>query len=244
MPGITPEWSRKNRGVEIKKSKKRALLVGIRQEVGKQCLYALLNTDNYIQIHLVVDEPIELEHERLRVWSAEMMPENWPGDVFEVDDVFCCLGGESYYGGIQHDPLPKSITYRLTQRAWQSGVHQFCMLSSVLADSNSVLYYRQERRDLEKLVTNTDFWAVHLFRPAGLLEDKHWGERLIHRLGARLGELTKGVANKYRPIPSDVVARSMVSAAQRLKAGVHIYSAEYLQEQAAQISSTLKKRHG
>ena len=84
------------------------------------------------------------------------------------------------------------------------------------------------------------FWAIHIFQPSVLLGERNenrWGEEIAGKLGKVIDGLTGGLLKKYRPIEADVVAKAMVSAAQKLEPGLHVYPSHWLQDLAAQIDA-------
>ena len=119
-----------------------------------------------------------------------------------------------------------------------NGVGQYLLVSSVGADPNSRFFYNKVKGELEASIQQLNFWALHIFQPSVLLGDRNenrFGEQIAGKIGRFFDRLTGGLLTKYRPIEADVVAKAMVSAAQGLKLGVHVYPSHFLQALAVEI---------
>jgi xylulose-5-phosphate/fructose-6-phosphate phosphoketolase len=104
----------------------------------------------------------------------------------------------------------------------------------IVSDKQKHLQYLS----MEEAVKQLPFWAVHIFQPSVLLGERNenrWGEAIAGKLGKLIDAATGGLLKKYRPVEADVVARAMVSAAQRLEPGIHVYPSHWLQELAEAI---------
>ncbi len=218
--------------------------------MGRKCLLQLLQHSAYKQVVALMEEPLRFEHHRLAIHevSYERLPDTLPEGP--VHDVFYCWDGTSRPIKGERDNFDPAGTYAaiLAREARDRKANQFMYLSSVGADTSSTLYYRQEKRMVEKYLEELDFWAVHLFRPALITDENasapEWARRSADWLGRSLSTLTGGVLGKYRPVDGLTVAKAMVQAAQGFKPGVQVYSSEYLQELAKSLDKGLIRRDG
>ena len=233
--------------MELKTHKKTALILGATETVGRKCLLQLLQHDAYRKVVLFLEEPLNFEHPKLEVHQVLFEKLERYQHLMEVDDVYFSWGSQMKIASNIKKYQPKqTYAYDLAFYSQAAGAKQFVFLSSIAADVNNVLYYRQEQKDLESTLLDLNFWAVHIFRPGPILEadNSSRGTRLVKNLASRINNLAGGQLSKYKPIDSLTVGKAMVKMAQRFQAGVHIYSAEFLHEFAKDQEQGLSKKHG
>ncbi len=219
--------------IRLNKFNKTALLVGAHELVGRKLLIQLLRSDVYEKIILLLEEPFNFKHPKLEAYqiSFERLAD-WK-ELFSVDDVFYCWGGQMKirHKSLKYDPL-QTYAYDLAKLCYESKVHQYFFLSSIAADADNVLYFRHEKLELETAIGEIPFWATHFFRPSPLIDDDKPSRsmRFFKNITERVNQMADGNLSKYKPVSATKVAMAMVASAQAFQAGVHIYSAEYLQE--------------
>lgn len=233
--------------MELKTHHKTALILGATESVGRKCLLQLLQHDAYQKVVLLLEEPLNFEHAKLEVHQVLFEKLDRHRHLMKVDDVFYLWGSQMK---IAADPknyqAQQTYAYDLARLSQAAGAKQFIFLSSIAADLNNVLYYRQEKKDLETALLEMNFWATHIFRAGPILEEGESGRgtRLLKKLADQLNNLAGGQLSKYKPINSLTIAMAMIKMAQRFQAGVHIYSAEFLQEFSKEQEQGLSKNHG
>ena len=204
---------------------KTALIAGATGLVGKQLLDMLLQADRYFRVIALTRTALSVSHPRLTniVSDFAQLEKGLAG--IEADDVFCCLGTtmakaksrERFYEVDFKYPLNLARTTRV------SGASQFLLVSALGSDKRSGIYYNRVKGELEEAVMKVGFDALHIFRPSLLL-----GPRAEKRTGEDVAKwvyrvFSFAVPAKYKAIPSEKVARSMLlSAAKDLK-GTFIY---------------------
>jgi uncharacterized protein YbjT (DUF2867 family) len=233
--------------MELNKHNKTALILGATELVGRKCLLQLLQADVYKKVVLLLEEPLNFKHPKLEVHKVLFEKLERHQQLMQVDDVFYTWGSQMKIAAKPKKYQAKeTYAYDLARLSEEAGAKQFLFLSSIAADSNNVLYYRQEKQDLEQLLLDVNFWATHIFRPGPVLDEDPGSRsiRLVKNLANRLNNLAGGNLSKYKPIEAVVIARAMVKKAQRFQTGVHIYSAEYLHEFSKDQEQGLSKNHG
>lgn len=233
--------------MELNKHNKTALILGATELVGRKCLLQLLHAEVYKKIVLLLEEPLNFNHPKLEVHQVLFEKLERHQALMQVDDVFYTWGGQMKIAvNTKQYQAKKTYAYDLARLSAEAGAKQFLFLSSIAADSNNVLYYRQEKQDLEQLLIEVNFWSTHIFRPGPILDEEpgNKGIQLVKNLADRLNNLAGGNLSKYKPIGADDLAQAMVKKAQRFIAGVHIYSAEYLQEFSKDQEQGLSKKYG
>ena len=233
--------------MRIEKHNKTALLLGAHELVGRKCLLRLLQHEAYSKVVLLLEEPLNFQHSKLEVHTLNFEHLSRYKALFQVDDVYYCWGKQMKIRFMPKNYSPqKTYAYELAKLSLEQGAHQFMMLSSIGAASNNVLSYRREHWELENAISELPFWSVHLFRTGILLEDDKpsTGTRLVKNLSRRINHLAGGNLSKYAPVSAPSLAAFMIHQAQQLIEGIHIYSAEYINEAAGKLNEGLTKHHG
>ncbi len=226
--------------MEISKSDKTALLFGATGLVGKHVLEMLLWHGAYAKVHTFGRRTLQMEHPRLVHHLIDFNRLMEVKHLLHGDDLYLCLGTTRAKAGSKEAFYQVDYTWNLeiARMACDNGVNQLLLVSSVGADPTSRFFYTRVKGQLEEAVKQLPFWAVHIFQPSVLLGERNenrWGEAIAGKLGKLIDAATGGLLKKYRPVEADVVARAMVSAAQRLEPGIHVYPSHWLQELAEAI---------
>ncbi len=230
--------------MEISKDNKTALVFGASGLIGGHAVQFLLLHPAYSKVVVFVRKPIALEHSKLVQHVVDFdKPETFK-HLVKGDDLYCCLGTTMAKAGSREAFYKVDFTYgyQAAQMGILNGVNQYLLVSSVGADPKSRFFYSRVKGELELAVRSLSFWSLHIFQPSVLLGERNenrWGEQAAGKIGQVFDRLTGGLLTKYRPIEADVVAKAMVSAAQGLKPGVHVYPSHWLQGLAAEIDQYL-----
>ncbi len=205
--------------------------------VGGYCLEYLLEHPAYGKVILLNRKNLDRQHQKLVQYEVDFdrLPDY--EDYFEGNDLYLALGTTMAKAGSREAFYQVDFEYPFTaaQLAHQKGFNQLLLVSSVGASEDSYFFYSRVKGELENALKELPFWAVHIFQPSVLLgqrNENRWGEAIAARMGRGIDYLTGGLLTKYRPVEADVVAKAMVSAAQNLDKGVHIYPSHHLQQLA------------
>ncbi len=231
--------------VEISINNKTALVFGASGLIGGHVLNFLLLHPAYSKVVVFVRKPLDLEHPKLMQQVVNFDKPDAFKNLVKGDDLFCCLGTTMAKAGSKEAFYKVDFTYafQAAQMGSMNGVNQFLLVSSVGADPNSRFFYSKVKGELEVAVRSLGFWALHIFQPSVLLGERNenrFGGQLAGKIGRVFDRLTGGLLSKYRPIEADVVAKAMVSAAQGLKPGEHVYPSHWLQGLADEIDKTMR----
>jgi uncharacterized protein YbjT (DUF2867 family) len=112
--------------------------------------------------------------------------------------------------------------YEFAKAAAENGVGAYVLVSSMGADSKSLVFYSRIKGELEEVVSKLNFRKCTIVRPS-ILD----GDRKEKRAGEKIGLLisrfiTKFVLKKYRPTPVDLLAARMIGLSLDQKEGFRI----------------------
>jgi uncharacterized protein YbjT (DUF2867 family) len=211
---------------------KTALLAGATGLIGAQLMDALLASDYYREVRILVRRPLLKKHPRLTEIVFDFDHPD-PGRV-QADDVFCCLGTTMKKAGSKEAFFTVDYEYPMliARLSRQNGARCFVIVTSMGADPESMFFYNRVKGEVEEDLREFDFERLHYVRPSLLL-----GHRQEKRLGEKTGEILMRILNplmvgplrKFRAIDSAKVARAMLALAQQPDKGVHIHFSDELQ---------------
>jgi uncharacterized protein YbjT (DUF2867 family) len=144
------------------------------------------------------------------------------------NDLFICLGTTMKKAGSKEAfyEIDHNLVFNIAKTGSLQNMDQLILVSSVGADSRSLIYYLKVKGELENDVRRLPYWGVHIMRPSVLLgarEEKRPAEKLVGKLSKGLQYFSGSIIGDLAPIEADDVAKAMVQAAQNLKQGTHIH---------------------
>lgn len=215
--------------------------------IGGYCLDYLLGASAYGSVVTLTRRKLKMQHPKLdqHIVDFDRLEDYRP--LLKANDIFCCLGATRNKAGSKEAfyKVDYSYCYNAARIAAEEGASQFLLVSSVGADADSLFYYFRVKGELEEAVKKLPFWAVHIFQPSVLLGERpenRWGEQLAAFIGKRIDNFTGGMLSRFRPIEAEVVAKTMVEAAQGLQRGIFTYPSGYLQKLANELDEEIKDR--
>ena len=218
-------------------SKRTALLLGATGLVGKHCLELLLDDDFYEKVITLGRRKIEREHAKLIQHIIDFDNIEEYANLFQAEDIFCCLGTTMEAAGSREAFRKIDFTYtkEAARIVSQNGAEQFLVVTTSGANPKSFIFYNRVKGEIEEAIKKMSFESAQIFRPSLLL-----GERKEYRSRERVGErllkgfkfLLVGGLRKYRPVKASDVARAMVRMAKARPHGVHVYETDRIKEVA------------
>lgn len=226
--------------MEIIKDDKTALVFGASGLIGNHLVKLLLEHEAYAKVKVFVRQEMKIKHPKLEQHVIDFEDLLGYGDLILGDDMFCALGTTRAKAGSKEAFFKVDFTYvyEAARMGMEKGVNQFLLVSSAGADTEAFFYYSQVKGEIENAIKKLNFWGIHIFQPSLLLGERNenrWGENIAKKMGNFFDRFTGNLLTKYRPIEAEIVAQAMVSAAQRLDAGVHTHQSEHLQALAEEI---------
>jgi uncharacterized protein YbjT (DUF2867 family) len=210
--------------------RKTAVVLGATGLIGQHLVQELLQNEYFNRVRLLVRKPLTINHPKVDIQVVNFNDEKDIAGRIDIGDViFCCVGttrkkvkgNKTEYRKVDYDiPI---ITARL---GVQHGFSQFLLVSAIGANPVAANFYLQLKGCIEEDITALPFESIHIFRPSLLLgkrEEFRLGERIAQVVVKATSFLLIGAWRKYKPIQAADVARSMVAAANKEIAGVHMY---------------------
>ncbi|MGO4886341.1 oxidoreductase [Anaerobacillus sp. MEB173] len=211
-------------------NKKTALIAGATGLVGKELLAELLFGGDYEKVYVLVRRPLELHHPKLSEIICDFDKLEEVHEVFDVDDVFCCLGTTIKKAKSKEAMYKVDVEYPITMAnlSKQKGVKHFLIISSVNANASSKLWYPRMKGLLEEQLKNFELHTLSIFQPSLLLGNRNefrFAENMAAKLYGGLSSLMKDSWKSRFAIEAKTVAKAMYEVAQQDIKGIKVYSA-------------------
>lgn len=210
----------------------KALLIGATGSTGKFLLNELIQDDDYTSVTIFVRRPTGRSHPKLSEHvidfsNLDQYKEHITGDV-----LFSCLGTTMKEAGSQEQQwkIDFEIPATFARIARQNRVNSVVLVSSSDASPKSRIFYSRMKGELETTITELDFGQYIIFRPGPLLREgsDRAGEKILVKALGFFNSI--GLLNKYKPLPTEVLAMKLAKAPWKLPQGTSILK---LQEIAA-----------
>lgn len=150
----------------------------------------------------------------------DTLAEEKHGDLFEVDQILCCLGTTLKKAGTKDRFRKVDFEYpkQLAEIGFAHNVDHFLLVSAMGSSTDSWIFYNRVKGELEAAVLKVPFPSITIVRPSLLL-----GERNENRRGEEIAKrLQFLIPSKYKPVEADAVARVLIDAASENAAGHRI----------------------
>ena len=212
---------------------KTALVFGATGQTGALLADELLKSPLYNEVRIFVRKPTGKTHPKLRELVNPLKDPEYLKNEIKGDDLFCCIGTTIRKAGTKE--IFRQVDYELpvsiARIAKQNGVSSMVTVSALGANAQSKNFYLQVKGEMEHAVAGLGIENTVFVRPSLLL-----GERREHRTGELIGKWVMKLLNplfigrlkRYKAIPSVVVARAMINAANDGKSGTRFIENEEL----------------
>ena len=210
----------------------KALIIGATGATGKDLLSQLLADDTYSEVHCFVRKPLALSHPKLHTHVIDFeTPEAW-ADLLQGDVAFSCLGTTLAAAGSKEAQwrVDYDYQYAFAQQCKANGVPTFVLISAAGATAQSKLFYNHMKGQLEDAVKALDFPSLLIFQPSVLIRSnndrgaENFSVKAIHFLNKI------GLCKRYRPMPTEVLAKKMLSAVYNSPKGTFTFTLDKIFE--------------
>jgi uncharacterized protein YbjT (DUF2867 family) len=211
---------------------KTALIAGYSGLIGRQLLSLLLEDHNYQQVVAIGRRILDIQHPKLTQLIVDF--NNLQLDMYNIDDVFCCLGTTMKVAGSKEKFRLVDFQYPVNLAAYclQNGAMRFALVSSLGANKDSKIFYLKVKGEVETAIGNLGFTRLDIYRPSALLgprNEKRTGEAISKRIMQLFGFILLGPLKNYRAIDSNKVARAMLYYANTQGSGSNVHMSDELQ---------------
>ena len=209
---------------------KKVTLFGASGLIGSYLLKHLLKDSEVHLINVISRKPFYLQHDKINNIVIDFTDLNsFSSCIKKSDAVFVSIGttmakvngNKSEYRKIDFD-----IIYNIANACKKNSIKNLLFVSSLGADSNTSSFYLSLKGEIEDAVEILKLEYTSVFRPSVLLGNRNearFMERIAQFVMYHLASL---IPSKYKPIDSEIVAKSMVNISKDPKAGFNIYHYE------------------
>lgn len=192
-----------------------ALIAGASGLTGNYVMRALLRDDTYQKVTALVRRKIDYQHKQLQQEVVDFKHLSEMTHLFEVDDVFCCLGTTIKQAGSKEKFIKVDYTYpvEMARLAIDNDVKRFIVMSSIGANSDSTNFYLNTKGILEDSLKMFQFPNLIIVRPSILMGQRQSNrplESVMTFFMRSISPILIGRLKRYRPILAKHVAWSMV----------------------------------
>lgn len=202
----------------------KALLIGATGATGRDLVSAILADERYTELVVFVRRPVGITHPRLKEVQTDFTQIDSLAPYIKGDVLFSCLGTTLAAAGSKEkqQEVDFSIPSQFSVLAKANNIACMVLLSAYGASSRSRVFYSRIKGELEDAIEALQFPVYIIFRPGLLLRTNtdRTGERISAFVLQALNRI--GVAKKFRPLPTQLLAHTMSRAPWRFHSGKHV----------------------
>lgn len=203
-----------------------ALITGATGATGRDLVQLLLQDNQYTIIVIFVRRPIGISAPKLFEVLTDFDNLEQVAGFIKGDVWFSCLGTTRKAAGSKEQQwhVDYGIPVKFAGIAKRNGVASVVLLSAYGASPASNVFYSKMKGKLEERIGALAFERYIIFRPGLLLRkgSSRVGERIFAALLKLLNKL--GIARKFKPLPTSLLAGKLTKAPKVLGPGKHIIS--------------------
>jgi len=205
----------------------KALIIGATGATGKDLVNILLQDPHYTEVVTFVRRR-EMTHPKLVEVLTDFDRLEDVSEYIKGDVWFSCLGTTLKAAGTQDKQwhIDYEIPLKFAEIAKRNGVLSMVLLSAYGASPASRVFYSKMKGQLEEDIARLAFDQYIIFKPGILVRrgTDRSGENVMVRLLEFVNRL--GIARKFRPLPTAVLAEKLSMAPKRLGVGKHVVALE------------------
>jgi uncharacterized protein YbjT (DUF2867 family) len=197
------------------KTGKTAIVLGATGLVGGILLDLLLKDERYAKVVVFSRKELDVSHAKLNVHIGDLFQLEAFGDLFQGDEVFCCVG--STQAKTPDLKVYRKVDYGIPVAAAklckQNEIRTLVIVSALGADAKSSLFYNKMKGEMEDAVIGLNIEKTHIVQPAligGKRNEKRPGESFFKFLLGAVDGIMVGPLKKYRMIMPEIIAAAML----------------------------------
>ncbi|MBL7930997.1 MAG: NAD(P)H-binding protein [Bacteroidia bacterium] len=210
----------------------RALIIGASGATGKDLVQVMLNNPDYTEVIAFVRRPAELKHPKLKQVITDFDRLEDVSSEIKGDVWFSCLGTTLKAAGSKDKQwlIDYEIPMAFAHIAKRNGVPKAILLSAYGASPKSNVFYSKMKGELEEGISKMGFDQYVIFRP-GLLLRKDT-DRFAEKMSAGVLKFLNGIGliKRFKPLPTELLAKKLAKAPEKLALGKHIIELEQIFE--------------
>jgi uncharacterized protein YbjT (DUF2867 family) len=190
-------------------------VIGATGLVGRELVNQLLENEGIEKVRIFVRRDFGKEHPKLEQHLIDFSDtESW-STFLKGDVLFSTLGTTLKQAGSKDNQYLVDYTwqYNFAREAAANGIPAYILVSSTGANSKSMIFYSRIKGKLDEEVQKLPFQKIVILRPsilAGIREKRRPMEEKSIRI---MGNISKWLFKKYRPVEAATVAKAMVQSA-------------------------------
>jgi uncharacterized protein YbjT (DUF2867 family) len=204
----------------------KALVIGATGSTGEFLVDELLADAAYTSVTVFVRRATGKRHPKLTEQIIDFSNIYSHKELIVGDVFFSCLGTTLKAAGSKENQtkIDFDIPVTFARLAKENGVPSFVLLSAYGASAQSKVFYSQIKGKLEDEITALNFEQYILFKPGLLLrqDTDRFGEKIMGNILKFVNAV--GLFQKFKPLPTALLARKLAKAPKVLPKGNHIIS--------------------
>ncbi|WP_069660041.1 NAD(P)H-binding protein [Arcticibacter eurypsychrophilus] len=214
---------------------KKVIVVGGSGLIGSHLIQSLLREDRIEEVVALVRKPLDLIHAKLKQQIVSFDDPNTFSELINGDAVMCCLGTTKSKTPNLKDYKKIDYDYPLliAKIASDHFVPQFHLISSLGADSQSVMFYTKTKGKLEDRIKALKFRSLHIYQPSLLDGDRKEArptEKIAIGVMRLINPILLGPLKNYRSIKVETIANAMVIQTLKNLEGTFTYPSDKIKE--------------
>jgi uncharacterized protein YbjT (DUF2867 family) len=206
----------------------KALIIGATGATGIDLVEVLLKDERYTEVVTFVRRPGTVKHPKVTEIITDFDKPEDVSHAMKGDVLFSCLGTTLKAAGTKANQwhIDYEIPVKFAEVAKANGVTRTVLLSAYGASAKSNVFYSRVKGMLEDHIAGLAFDQYIIFRPGILVrkDSDRAGESITIGILGFLNRL--GLARRFRPLPTAVLAQKLAKAPHALGAGKHIIALE------------------
>jgi uncharacterized protein YbjT (DUF2867 family) len=202
----------------------KALIIGATGATGKDLVDVLLQDTDYADVVLFVRRESGKVHPKLTEIITDFDRLESVSEKIFGDVLFSCLGTTMKAAGSKDNQwhIDYELPLRFAEIARSKGVAKMVLISASGASAGSKIFYSRMKGELEDRIAILAFAHYFIFRPSLLLRKDT--DRPVETISAGILNFLNGIgiARKYRPLPTSILAEKMAKAAKSRAVGTQI----------------------
>jgi uncharacterized protein YbjT (DUF2867 family) len=193
----------------------KAIIIGASGLVGNLILKEVLNDSDFSEVRIFVRKPTGLVNHKLKETLSPMTDISSLSSDIKGDVLFNALGTTIKQAGSKEEQqrIDRDIPIAFARIASENGVRIMLNVSSVGANINGG-FYLKTKAEMEEGTEKYFPQKVFHFRPGfliGIRKDFRSAEKIASVIMKLIDPVLMGSSKKYKSMPADKLAKSMVS---------------------------------